>query len=146
MTRFGEERSGLSALPDGRLLRDAVAEEPTAWLGPAHVAAFGGSSESPASSWTPTSACRSTSTPTRRSPGGTWRSTTARPRAWIVLDAPDGAGVGLGFAHTLTKPKVLAMVNERDSAGLLASLRRRTVRAGDTVLVPVGRRTPSTPA
>ncbi|MGZ4389619.1 MAG: mannose-6-phosphate isomerase, partial [Gaiellaceae bacterium] len=38
---LGEAPSGLSVLPDGRLLRDAVAAEPEAFLGPDHVAAFG---------------------------------------------------------------------------------------------------------
>jgi mannose-6-phosphate isomerase len=38
VTRFGEVRSGLSQLPDGRLLRDAVAADPLAWLGPEHLA------------------------------------------------------------------------------------------------------------
>ena len=45
VTRFGEELSGLSALPDGRLLRDAVADDPRGWLGPEHLDAFGQSSE-----------------------------------------------------------------------------------------------------
>lgn len=31
---FGEERAGLSTLPDGRLLRDAIAADPERWLGP----------------------------------------------------------------------------------------------------------------
>ena len=34
VTRAGEEVSGLSVLPDGTLLRDAVAADPLAWLGP----------------------------------------------------------------------------------------------------------------
>ena len=33
-TLFGEERAGLSSLPDGRLLRDAIAADPVRWLGP----------------------------------------------------------------------------------------------------------------
>ena len=32
---------GLTVLPDGRLLRDAVREDPEAWLGPEHAAALG---------------------------------------------------------------------------------------------------------
>src|SRR6185436_18537933 len=33
VTRFGKDRQGLSELSDGRLLRDAVLADPTAWLG-----------------------------------------------------------------------------------------------------------------
>ncbi|MEK9737371.1 MAG: mannose-6-phosphate isomerase, partial [Candidatus Nanopelagicales bacterium] len=40
-TRFGEQAQGLSVLPDGRLLRDAVLADPRAWLGAAHVARYG---------------------------------------------------------------------------------------------------------
>jgi mannose-6-phosphate isomerase len=33
-TMFGEDRAGLSTLPDGRLLRDTIAADPERWLGP----------------------------------------------------------------------------------------------------------------
>ena len=36
----GESRLGLTTLPDGRLLVDAVREDSASWLGPAHVAAL----------------------------------------------------------------------------------------------------------
>ena len=32
-TRFGEKEMGLSLLPDGEFLRDAIAREPELWLG-----------------------------------------------------------------------------------------------------------------
>lgn len=40
VTRFGEERTGLSSLPDGTLFRDAVEADPDAWLGIEHEDAF----------------------------------------------------------------------------------------------------------
>src|SRR5262249_54042830 len=40
-TLFGESQRGLSTLPDGTLLRDAIAADPEAWLGAAHVERFG---------------------------------------------------------------------------------------------------------
>ncbi|MES1169249.1 MAG: carbohydrate kinase, partial [Leifsonia sp.] len=40
-TQAGENSVGLTTLPDGRLLRSAVAADPLGWLGPAHVDAFG---------------------------------------------------------------------------------------------------------
>jgi mannose-6-phosphate isomerase len=36
-TVFGEDELGLSRLPDGRFLRDAVAEDPVAFFGPEHA-------------------------------------------------------------------------------------------------------------
>ena len=39
-TMFGANGAGLSVLPDGRLLRDAIAADPVAYLGPAHTAQY----------------------------------------------------------------------------------------------------------
>jgi mannose-6-phosphate isomerase len=39
--RFGESSIGLTVLTDGRTLVDALAADPEAWLGPAHVAEYG---------------------------------------------------------------------------------------------------------
>ncbi len=40
-TAFGEQRAGLSPLPDGRTLAEAIAEQPEWFLGAEHVAAYG---------------------------------------------------------------------------------------------------------
>ena len=40
-TLFGESERGLSRLPDGALVRDALAADPEGWLGAAHAARFG---------------------------------------------------------------------------------------------------------
>ena len=39
--RYGEVVAGLSALPGGQLLREAIQADPGSWLGAEHVAAFG---------------------------------------------------------------------------------------------------------
>lgn len=40
-TLFGEDSLGLSRLPGGELLADAIHRNPTAWLGPDHLQTFG---------------------------------------------------------------------------------------------------------
>ena len=40
-TSFGSDSEGLSRLEDGRVLRDAIAEDPEGFLGPDHVERFG---------------------------------------------------------------------------------------------------------
>ena len=40
-TLFGESERGLSRMPDGGLVRDALAADPEGWLGAAHAARFG---------------------------------------------------------------------------------------------------------
>ena len=138
VTRFGEERSGLSELPGGRLLREAVAADPVSWLGPEHVDAFGESTEILVKLLDPDQRL-----PVHFHPNKAFARTHlalrhGKTEAWIVLDAPPGAGVGLGFERVQSKAAVLDLVARRDAAGLLASLRRREVRAGDTILVPAG--------
>ena len=61
-----------------------------------------------------------------------------KTEAWIILEAPAGANVGLGFSKELSKLDVSKMVDARDSNGLLASLQKFDVKAGDTVFVPAG--------
>ena len=36
-TLFGKQEAGLTRLPDGRLLRDALVQDPEGWLGEAHL-------------------------------------------------------------------------------------------------------------
>lgn len=138
VTRFGEQTSGLSVLPDGRLLRDAVDADPLAWLGPAHLAAFGASSELLVKLLDPDQRLPVHFHPDKAFARRHLALDHGKTEAWIVLDAPVGAGVGLGFAERMTKARVLDLVTRRDSATLLASLHRRSVRAGETVLVPAG--------
>jgi len=61
-----------------------------------------------------------------------------KTEAWIILEAPAGSGVGLGFATKQNKEEILKLVRAQDSAALLASLRRTEVKVGDAVLVPAG--------
>ena len=138
---FGEELSGLtglSGLPDGRLLRDAVADDPERWLGPDHLTAFGRSSELLVKLLDPDQRLPVHFHPNKAFAKRHLALDHGKTEAWIVLEAPPGAGVGLGFTDAMTKAQVLDMVERRDSTGLLASLRRQDVAAGDTVLVPAG--------
>ena len=38
---FGEGSLGLTVLPDGTLLRDALSADPVTWLGPSHASRWG---------------------------------------------------------------------------------------------------------
>ena len=138
VTRFGHVRSGLSQLPDGRLLRDAVAADPLAWLGPEHLAAYGDSSELLVKLLDPDQRLPVHFHPDKAFARRHLALDHGKTEAWIVLEAPEDAGVGLGFSALMTKAQVLDLVARRDSATLLASLHRRVVRAGETVLVPAG--------
>jgi len=61
-----------------------------------------------------------------------------KTEAWYVLDAPEGARVGVGFAEQMSADHIRSWVMDRDSEALLAALRTREVRPGDAMLVPAG--------
>lgn len=138
VTRFGEETSGLSTLPDGRYLRDAVADEPREWLGPEHLAAYGESTELLVKLLDPDQRLPVHLHPDKAFARRHLALDHGKTEAWVVLAAPPGAGVGLGFGQPMTAGQVHDLVVRRDSAALLGSLERQPVRAGQTVLVPAG--------
>ena len=137
-TRFGEERSGLSELPDGRLLRDAVAADPLGWLGQTHLDAFGESTELLVKLLDLDQRLPVHFHPDKAFARQHLALGHGKTEAWVVIEAPEGAGVGLGFREPTSKDDVLDLVTRRDADTLLGSLHRHPVAAGDTVLVPAG--------
>ncbi len=137
-TRFGEPEQGLSRLSDGTLLRDAIKNDADGWLGADHVKNFGLSTEILIKLLDPDQRL-----PVHYHPNKAFAKTHlgldhGKTEAWIILEAPEGSGVGLGFAETQNKEDLLKLVRAQDSAALLASLRRTEVQVGDAVLVPAG--------
>jgi len=137
-TRFGEAEQGLSRLSDGTLLRDAIKYDADGWLGTDHVKNFGLSTEILVKLLDPDQRL-----PVHYHPNKAFAKTHlgldhGKTEAWIILEAPTGSGVGLGFAEKQNKEDLLKLVRAQDSAALLASLRRTEVQVGDAVLVPAG--------
>ncbi len=137
-TRFGEAEQGLSHLSDGTLLRDAIKADPDGWLGADHITNFGLSTEILVKLLDPDQRL-----PVHYHPNKAFAKTHlgldhGKTEAWIILEAPVGSGVGLGFVTKQNKEDLLKLVRAQDSAALLASLRRTEVKVGDAVLVPAG--------
>jgi mannose-6-phosphate isomerase len=137
-TRFGEAEQGLSHLSDGTLLRDAIKNDSDGWLGADHVKNFGLSTEILIKLLDPDQRL-----PVHYHPNKAFAKTHlgldhGKTEAWIILEAPTGSGVGLGFNQKQNKEDILQLVRAQDSAALLASLRRTEVQVGDAVLVPAG--------
>ena len=137
-TRFGEATMGLSILSDGMYLRDAVLANPEEWLGAEHVNTFGASTELLMKLLDPDQRLPVHYHPNRKFSKQHLALDHGKTEAWIILESPEGAEVGLGFSKELTKPEVRTMVDARDSVGLLASLQKFKVKPGDTVFVPAG--------
>jgi mannose-6-phosphate isomerase len=137
-TSFGEDSAGLSRLPGGRLLRDAIGEDPQGFLGRGHAARWGAE---PALLVKLLDAGERL--PVHFHPGRTF----ARERlgipfgkteAWIILEAEPGAEVHVGMREPVDAATVQGWVERQDSGGMLAAMNRVPVAAGDSVLVPAG--------
>ena len=137
-TRFGEAEQGLSRLSDGTLLKDAIKADPDSWLGADHVKNFGLSTEILIKLLDPDQRLPVHFHPNKSFSKQHLGLDHGKTEAWIILEAPSGSGVGLGFKESQNKEDLLSLVRNQDSAALLASLRRSEVSVGDAILVPAG--------
>jgi mannose-6-phosphate isomerase len=137
-TRFGEKVNGLSKLENGQLLRDVIAADSTNWLGEKHIAKFGTSTEILVKLLDPDQRLPVHYHPTINFAKKNLHINHGKTEAWIILDAPAGAKVGIGFKEAMKKDDVAQMVARHDSSGLLGSLVFKEVKAGDAVFVPAG--------
>lgn len=138
-TRFGQDTDGLSALPDGRLLRDVVAADPVTWLGERHVAAFGTSTALlvkllDAGQRLPVH-CHPANGFARRH----FASHDGKTEAWVVIGTGSGdPRVHIGFREPVDRYTLADWVRDQNHDALLGALNSTTVSAGDTVFIPAG--------
>ena len=140
-TQAGQPLVGLTRLPDpasanaGRLLRDVIAADPIAWLGPAHVDAFGVDPRLLVKLLDPGERL-----PVHAHPDDAWAAqhlghAHGKAEAWHILEPGE---VFLGLREPLSRERLLELVEAQDTATLLGLLHRREVAVGDTVFVPPG--------
>jgi mannose-6-phosphate isomerase len=135
---FGSDGRGLTRLADGRLLRDAIAENPAAYLGPEHEAAHGAD---------PCLLVKLLDAgerlPVHFHPDDAF----ARERlglahgkteAWEIVEADAGAQVWLGFREDVDTETVEGWIRHQNRDGMLEALNPVPVTAGDAVFVPAG--------
>jgi mannose-6-phosphate isomerase len=137
-TRFGELVTGLSKLFDGRLFKDAVNSDPIAWLGHKHVEKFGISTEVLVKLLDPDQRLPVHYHPDQIFAKEKLHLNHGKTEAWIVLEAPAGARVGVGFKNQMDKSEVGELVKAHNSEALLDSLVFKEVKPGDAVFVPAG--------
>ncbi|HUW78281.1 MAG TPA: class I mannose-6-phosphate isomerase [Candidatus Nanopelagicaceae bacterium] len=137
-TRFGMDLQGLSHLPDGTLLIDNISRDPIGWLGLEHFESFGESTELLVKLLDPDQRLPVHFHPNKSFSRAHLSLAHGKTEGWIILEAPPGAKVGLGFAQSMTRSQVLGLVKHRDSTALLAALNFIEVKRGDTVFVPAG--------
>jgi mannose-6-phosphate isomerase len=137
--RFGTDSdAGLTTLPDGRLLRDAIAAQPERWLGPAHVDRYGADPTILVKLLDAGERLPVHAHPDRRFAAAHLASPYGKTEAWVILEAAPDAVVYLGFTRTVEPDELSGWVAAQHVEAMLAATNRVPVRAGDSVLVPAG--------
>lgn len=132
---FGEQVLGLTTLPDGRVLRDAMTADPVAWFGAAHAARWGADpcllvKLLDAGERLPVHAH-----PDREFAARHLGLAHGKTEAWVALEP---AQVHLGFARDVRADELAAWVAGQDVAAMLAAMHVLHLDRGDAVLVPAG--------
>jgi mannose-6-phosphate isomerase len=128
--QFGRSPAGLSTLPDGTRLTDAVAAAPEAWLGPDHVAAHG-----PDPALLVKLLDAGQRLPLHSHPDRDFARTHldcpyGKTEAWYVVDAPPDAEIWLGFRREVSADELAAWVRAESAAA--ADGPARTAGTADT--------------
>lgn len=132
---FGETRLGLTALPDGTLLRDAVAGDPVRWLGPAHAARWGGDTALLVKLLDAGERLPVHAHPDRAFARDHLGLRHGKTEAWVALEAAD---VRLGFRRDVPLDELAAWVGDQDVPAMLDAMHVLRLERGDAVLVPAG--------
>jgi mannose-6-phosphate isomerase len=137
-TAFGEATAGLSRVADGRLVRDIVAADPEALLGPEHVRRFGAD---PALLVKLLDAGERL--PVHLHPGRAFAreklgERCGKTEAWLILEAEPGATVHVGLREPVDRATLRRWVADQDAGEMLAAMHELQVESGDAILVPPG--------
>ena len=138
VTLFGTP-SGLTTLPGGTLLRDAIAADPLGYLGSAHVDAFGANPALLVKLLDAGERLPVHVHPNRDFARRHLDCPFGKTEAWIVIGTTgDDAAVYVGFRDDIDVETLGGWVAAQEEAKILAALNKVAVSAGDTVLIPAG--------
>ena len=135
---FGAQTEGLSRLPDGRFLRDAIRADPAMFLGAEHTRRWG---ETPALLVKLLDAgerlpvhCH----PGRRFAAETLGLSFGKTEAWIIVAAESGAVVHLGLREEVEPSTALRWIQDQNVPAMLGAMHEVPVRKGQVLFVPAG--------
>lgn len=138
-TLWGEDHVGLSILDDGRLLRDAIAADPEAFLGAEHVARFGSDPALLVKLLDAGERLPVHAHPDRAFVGRHLDCPFGKTEAWVIVGTRTAEStVYLGFQRDVSAGELAGWVEAQDADALLAALHALSVQPGDAVLVPAG--------
>lgn len=134
-TLFGQDELGLTRLADGRLLRDAIAGDPVAWLGAEHVSRYGADPGLLVKLLDAGERLPVHAHPDRAFAAEHLHLTHGKTEAWVALEPAD---VHLAFARPVGADELAGWVAAQDFAAMLAAMHTVRLARGDAVLVPAG--------
>lgn len=138
-TAFGEEATGLSRLPDGRTLREALRAEAVAFLGPAHVGRFGADPALLVKLLDAGERLPVHCHPDRSFARRHLDSTFGKTEAWLIVETRgERPVVHLGFREDVDAETLERRVSRQERESLLGSLHEVPVAPGDCLFVPAG--------
>ena len=136
---FGSETLGLTTLPDGRTLREAVAADPEGFLGAEHAERFGAELGLLVKLLDAGQRLPAHCHPDRDFARRHLDCPYGKTEAWVIVEvrSPDPF-VQLGFREDVDADLLAGWVTGQDTAAILGAMNRLPAAAGDTVLVPAG--------
>ncbi len=142
VSRFGtpaDAEHGLTRLPDGRLLRQAIIDEPGVFLSPDHLEELGANPGLLVKLLDAGERLPVHCHPDRPFARTHLECNFGKTEAWIVV-ATLGADphVYLGFNHDVERAELANWFVTQDSAQILGAMNRLAVQTGDAIFVPAG--------
>ncbi|MFJ2550825.1 class I mannose-6-phosphate isomerase [Microbacterium sp. NPDC087591] len=131
----GEESLGLSTLPDGRVLRDAIQEDPTGWLGDAHARRWGADVRLLVKLLDAGQRLPVHAHPHDDFAASHLGRAHGKAEAWYILE---GGPVHIGLREEVSQDVLADLVSRQDVDALLGLLHEIPVQPGDVVWVPAG--------
>ncbi len=138
-TLFGRTTDGLTTLPDGRVLRDAIEAEPLTLLGAEHLKRYG----RPALGLLVKLLDAGERLPVHVHPDRPFSRrhldcAHGKAEAWLIIEADADAQIGLGFSRAVDLKELASWVEDQDVNSLLNAMNLLPVAAGEAWLVPAG--------
>jgi mannose-6-phosphate isomerase len=130
--------TGVSRLPQGQSLRDAVSSDPVGWLGPEHADALGGETALLVKLLDAGERLPVHCHPTRPFARRHLDSFFGKTEGWIIMRSAPGAGVWLGMRDTVERGDWQRWTADQDVEAMLGAMNRFAVEPGDVVYVPAG--------
>ncbi|MFC0531408.1 class I mannose-6-phosphate isomerase [Phytohabitans kaempferiae] len=137
-SRHQQAPLGMTRLPGGQMLADAIAELPEWWLGPEHVARHGADATILVKLLDAGQRLPLHVHPGRRFANAHLASPYGKTEAWVIVHAEPDAVVHLGFARDVGPDELAGWVAEQRIDEMLAATNQVPVRAGDAVVCPAG--------